>query len=379
MLQAFLQTQDIARGRRFGPMKASRVLVYRLGSLGDMVVALPAIHLIARAFPDAERAMLTNVPINLKAAPAQSVLENSALIHSYLTYPIKLRAPREIIRLLAMIRAWNADVFVYLASVRSPQLVLRDAAFFALCGFRKTIGLPLSRDLRSNRTLPGATFESEGARLTRCVASLGDAQIDASESWDLHLDNAELAVGIDLIRNWSNGSNFVVSGLGTKIQVKDWGADNWKITLSRLSGRFPTLGLAAIGSDDEFQLAEAVGAGWRGPFINLCGRLTPRESASVMRHAAMYIGHDTGPMHLAAAVGLPCVAVFSARERPGVWFPQGAAHRVLYHSVPCSNCKLEVCTTHAKICIRSISPDEVYAAAESLLTTTTRLDALSVA
>lgn len=344
-----------------------------------MVVALPAIHLIARVFPDAERAMLTNMPIKLKAPSAQAVLGNSGLIHSYLTYPINLRAPAEIARLLATIRSWHADILVYLASIRSPQTALRDAGFFALCGFQKMIGLPLTRTLQSNLPFSGGMFESESARLTRCISRLGDARINAPESWDLRLSCAELQVGVDLVRNWCNGGSFVISGLGTKIQVKDWGADNWKLTLSRLSDKFPELGIAAIGSDDEFQLAQAVGAVWRGPFLNLCGRLTPRESASVMKHATMYIGHDTGPMHLAAAVGLPCVAVFSARERPGVWFPHGGKHKILYHQVPCYNCKLEVCTTHAKVCVRSISPDEVYAAAESLLTSRRSLDALSVA
>ncbi len=46
---------------------AKRVLIYRLGSLGDMLIALPALHLVARAFPGAERRMLTNIPVNVKA------------------------------------------------------------------------------------------------------------------------------------------------------------------------------------------------------------------------------------------------------------------------------------------------------------------------
>jgi len=51
------------------------VLVYRLGSLGDFVVALPALHLIERAFPNARRSLLTNVPVAAKAPAAREVLE----------------------------------------------------------------------------------------------------------------------------------------------------------------------------------------------------------------------------------------------------------------------------------------------------------------
>ena len=65
-------------------------------------------------------------------------------------------------------------------------------------------------------------------------------------------------------------------------------------------------------------------------------------------------------MHLAAAVGTRCVAVFSARNLPGVWFPFGADHRVIYHDVPCKGCGLETCMKFEKRCITSVSVDEVF-------------------
>ena len=60
---------------------------------------------------------------------------------------------------------------------------------------------------------------------------------------------------------------------------------------------------------------------WPGKRVNLCGELSVRESAAVLRSARVFIGHDSGPMHLAAAVGIPCAAIFSARNPPGRWFP----------------------------------------------------------
>ena len=59
---------------------AKRVLIYRLGSLGDTLVALPALHLVARAFPDAVRRMLTNFPVNVKAPAAAAILGDSRLV-----------------------------------------------------------------------------------------------------------------------------------------------------------------------------------------------------------------------------------------------------------------------------------------------------------
>ena len=55
-------------------MTTQRILVHRLGSLGDMCVALPALRVVRQAFPQAEIALLTNLPVNVKAAPAPALL-----------------------------------------------------------------------------------------------------------------------------------------------------------------------------------------------------------------------------------------------------------------------------------------------------------------
>ncbi len=64
-------------------------------------------------------------------------------------------------------------------------------------------------------------------------------------------------------------------------------------------------------------------------------------------------------MHLAAAVGTPCVAIFAARNIPRVWFPHGARHRVVYHEVDCMGCGLETCIVQRKKCLTSITVAEV--------------------
>ncbi|RLC87314.1 MAG: hypothetical protein DRI37_06285 [Chloroflexi bacterium] len=91
------------------------------------------------------------------------------------------------------------------------------------------------------------------------------------------------------------------------------------------------------------------------PRLNLCGQLSPRETAAVLKKAELFIGHDSGSMHLSAAVKTPYVAIFSARNKPGKWYPFGNQHRILYHQVPCCGCNLVVCKQFDKICIRSIT------------------------
>jgi ADP-heptose:LPS heptosyltransferase len=72
-------------------------------------------------------------------------------------------------------------------------------------------------------------------------------------------------------------------------------------------------------------------------------------------------------MHLAASVGVPCVIVFSAAGLPGVWYPAGKQHQIVYHQTSCHGCKLETCVVEARRCLTSITVEEMAAAAGKVL------------
>jgi heptosyltransferase III len=365
-----------------------RVLVYRLGSLGDTLIALPAFHLIARAFPSAERLLLTNLPIAAKAPPAAAVLEHTGLIHGYMRYTTGTRSIRELLRLAIAIRRFNPDVLVYLTGARGIEAARRDAKFFRLAGISRQIGVPLTTAAQLNLFggeigVPGELarwgeespasidpdLEPEASRLARNIAELGDARLDDPSSWDLHLTPNEHDTAARAIGDMALKHEILAVSVGTKVQSKDWGRDNWRNLLTRLARAFPNRALLLAGSPEESDASNFAASDWiapgGGPVVNLCGRLTPRESAAAFVRARLFIGHDSGPMHLAAAVGTPCVAIFAARNIPRQWFPYGAHHRILYHRVECAGCGLETCIEQQKKCILSITVDEVLAAIHS--------------
>ena len=350
---------------------AKRVLIYRLGSLGDTLVALPALHLAARAFPEAERRMLTNFPVNVKAPPAAAILEHSGLVHGYVRYAIGTRSPRELLALWWRLFRWRPEVLVYLGPARGVEVARRDARFFRLCGIRRLIGVPVTEDMQRNRWLEAeAVFEPEGARLARNLAELGDANLDAPESWELHLTEAEHA-GARAALAVADGYPVVAVSVGTKVQAKDWGRENWRALLREVAAAYSGYGLALCGAAEESEASEFAANGWReksgGPVVNLCGLLTPRESAAAIARARVFVGHDSGPMHLAAAVQTPCVAIFAARNKPRVWFPYGRQHRVVYHQTDCWGCGLETCIVERKKCLTSITVAEVMAEVKAIL------------
>jgi len=217
------------------------------------------------------------------------------------------------------------------------------------------------------------TLEPEYERLARNIVELGDARIDTPEAWDLRLTAAEHARATEALRPAAGRPVLAVS-VGTKVQSKDWGRENWRALLARLGGMYPGYALALMGAPEESEASEFAAEGWRGaaspavsPVINLCGPLTPRESAASFAQSRLFLGHDSGPMHLAAAVGTTCVAIFAARNIPRVWFPHGANHRIVYHEVSCMGCGLETCIVEKKRCLTSITVDEVAAEVKAVL------------
>jgi ADP-heptose:LPS heptosyltransferase len=289
-------------------------------------------------------------------------LGDSGLVDGYMPYTIGTRRPDELLRLAWRIRRFRPDVLIYLTPPRGERVVKRDALFFRLCGIHEIVGLPTGDLAESRYDAANRLMERESARLLRCISPLGDADDSDLRNWDLRLTNEETAKADALLAPFGNRP-IVACGPGTKQQAKDWGQEKWRELLRRLSAKVPDYGLVLIGAKDDRSASDYAAAEWTAPVLNLCGEMTPRESAAVIRRTRLFLGPDSGPMHLAAAYGVPCVIAFASIDYPGHMFPVGEIHRPIYHEVECFNCKLSVCIEKKKICINSISVDEMFRAA----------------
>lgn len=339
-----------------------RILIYRLGSFGDTVVALPALHLVTRSFPHARRVLLSNMPAHSKAPAASAVLTGSGLVDGYIQYQVGTRNLGHLIKLWRDIRSFRPQILVYLAAVRGPKAIARDVRFFRACGIQKIIGVP-SGDTMGPRYLPQLDlWEHESSRLVRTLHELGGCDVEDKRNWDLRLTEEEKNIADRELASIA-GMPQIACGPGTKMQAKDWGQENWRRLLAKLSERFPGYALIMVGAKEEREMSEFAAGEWQGPVVNLCGRLTPRGTAAALRYAELFMGPDSGLMHIASAMSIPCASVFAARAKPGTWYPVGSEHRVIYHRVECMGCNLETCIEQKKKCLTSVSPDEMLAAA----------------
>lgn len=142
-------------------------------------------------------------------------------------------------------------------------------------------------------------------------------------------------------------------------QAKRWPAEHWRELLGRvIVERDATVVLIGVG--EEREVAQAVTGRLPWPnVIDWTGQLSLLETAALIGQAELFIGADSGPAHLAAAVGTPAVVLFSGTNRVAQWRPWGAQVDVLRREVPCSPCHRQVCPWADHPCMSGLTPHEV--------------------
>ena len=142
-----------------------------------------------------------------------------------------------------------------------------------------------------------------------------------------------------------------------------------------LAGRYGA-GVLLVGSEEDEELAEEIRRAVHHPVTDLTGRLGLRQTAAVLQASHLFIGNDSGPTHMAEAVGTPVVAIFGPTD-PVNFRPLLEAHRVVRRDV-CGPCIHWLEAGHLYLhafrdptctfdCIRQVTVEDVLAAAEPLL------------
>jgi lipopolysaccharide heptosyltransferase II len=151
---------------------------------------------------------------------------------------------------------------------------------------------------------------------------------------------------------------------GARYWFKTWPAERY----ADLAGRLADHGFRILigGHVRERALAEEIAARAASRPLVLAGRTTVLQQAALLKRCALFIGSDNGPMHMAAALGVPVVALFGP-SNPAEWGPRGERVAILYKGLDCRKCFHPSCFRGEDRCMKLISVDEVFAAATQLL------------
>lgn len=340
-----------------------KVLVFRIGLLGDTIVSLPAFKAIRENFPGAEITLLYNLTSG--AVNPLDLLAHTDFIDKSIPY-VPGSGLSGFFRLWAKLRSGKYDVAITLPpSMRGRDYLFRDELFFRSAGIRKTIGF----NWLHNAERASCTGVHETDRLLSLLSSEGltvSGEIKLASM--LKVGRGDGAICEELfrteLRNNIDGVPVAFS-VGSNMPAKCWPLRSYSLLGEMLISRLGILPVI-FGGPKEKQAGDALLKDWGGG-INLAGRLSVIQSYYLLKKCRFYIGNDTGVMHLAALAGLKCLALFSARDVDGKWNPYGCGHVVIRKEVSCQGCMLAECLDKQNACLTAISPDQVFDSCSSLM------------
>lgn len=331
------------------------MVVFRTGHLGDTVCAIPAFRLLRAHFRASHLTLLCDRPAGGKVA-AWDVIERLELFDRAVSYQSG-RGWRTLRELFTVVRQLRPDVLVQLPQVdRSPQDYVDQRRFFRLAGVRRLYGF-------TPRVITDEWHPNEPRRLVDLLNEEGI--VGEKPNYDIPVDQSALAavrlkmdaLQVDLARPY-----LVFCG-GGKTATQRWPTDRYASVLERLA-RELHLPIVAVGGPTDVESYRREIAP-RLPNLRIIAEpLDLMELFEVLRFATAYVGNDTGPMHLSAAVRCPVMAVISARNKPGRWDPDVSPRLILRHRTSCEGCRLDGCVVEQHRCMTGISAD---AATEEML------------
>lgn len=353
------------------PGRPLRVLLVRLSAIGDCLHAAPVVSALRRAHPEAFIGWAIQ-------EPAASLLRGHAGVDRVHLYPRRTRgigAHLDALRRFRReLRSCRYDAALDVQGLTKSGLVAWWSGAGERVGFRGGPAMG-SRELNAlflNRRfavdLDVRHVVDRNLALLRASGLAGDAGQDVE--WRLP-DYAEPASLAFLESHGLSDGRYAVVSPGTLWRTKHWPPRHFAAVVRRLGSERDLPVVVAWAGEDERRAAEEIVSGAGDAFRVLLAPPTDlRELATLLRRAALFLGCDSGPAHLAAALGVPCVSVFGPTDpaRNGPYGPRSAAVR-LDQPLDCQPCWRRACSRGDFACMERLDADRVAAACLARLDT----------
>ena len=350
--------------------------VFHIGSVGDTLVNVPALRVVRENFPDAHITMLSDIQNGEGYVQASEVLAGSSLVDSHLSYKVERSWWRRVIRparmigLLLTLRRRPYDALVYL--IRSDgrrRSVPRDMTFFRLAGIKRFIaheGYSVLPQRQMGKSLPMVPHQTDQILARLRESGLNTPSAGKGEM-DLRIGDVEHAAVDHWIRCLppDEGRRWIGVAPGSKMPAKIWPLERYAFVVRRLIADHDIWPVVFGGEEDQ-NVGKALVKDWGRGYV-AAGNLGIREAIAALQRCRLYLGNDTGTMHMAVAANIPCIGIFSSRDYPGNWYPYGEGHIVFRTPIACEGCMLERCVERRRECLLSIHPEEVHAAAAKVI------------
>ena len=328
-----------------------KILLLKPSSLGDVIQALPVLRLLKRHLPAAE--IFWWIDSNL--AP---LLEGDPDLAGVVRFARRRwAAPRhwpEMLRSIRWMREQNFDWVIDL------QCLVRSGAFAWLANGKFLIGLDEVREGARgfyDVAVRRASFHTHA--VDWYLAVLPRLGVPVHKNFQWLPERPEVAAAVK--RKWrTDGARWIALQPGARWPDKRWPAEHFAELARRLAADYSDARFAVLGVAGDKPLGEIISRSAPGRCLNLCGQTSLPEMVEWLRLCDLMITDDTGPMHAAAALGKPLVALFGPTE-PRRTGPYGHLESALRIDLPCSPCMKAHCVYEKpNECLKAISPAMVF-------------------
>lgn len=301
------------------PEEFRNILIIKPSSLGDVVMTLPALTALRNGFPDAKITWL----IRPEFAP---LIQNHPHVNDIILFERRVLANAWFQRsaaaaLLSLIRDIRRRRF---DAVFDFQGLFRTASITRLSGCKNRFGMKDARELahlfythKVVRDTDSLHVVDHYLRMTRIA---GTAEVTAQ--FVLPIDPAAAAAVNDkLAAHDVNAGNYAVLIPGSAHAYKRWPTERFAAVADRIHSNFG-FSIVTIGTVREKSVVENIRQRTAAPVADFVGLTSLPELTALLKSAKLVVGNDTGPAHIAAALGVPLVIIFG-RSNPARIFPYG--------------------------------------------------------
>jgi predicted lipopolysaccharide heptosyltransferase III len=329
-------------------------LIIKLRYIGDVLLATPTVRAIKTARPDVRVTMLVNRGTEdvLSGNPDMDeivILDKESLAEQW--------------QLIAGLRRRRFDTVI--------DLTDGDRAAFLswISGAPVRIGFNDEHRWRG-RCYTQVVQPAPGVRhrIDRDLEALKPLSIQAgSKDLQLWLMPEEANSADQLLDQLGvqRSQSIVILQPGARYWFKAWPSERFAELADRLTSQYGCQVLIG-GSRQESDLAEQIRQMAKSRPIIMAGRTTIKQFAAIAKKSALFVGNDSGAMHIASAVGTPVVALFGPSS-PVEWGPRGGATEVIYKGLDCRTCFHPICHRGEQNCMKLIAVDEVMSASGRLM------------
>jgi heptosyltransferase-2 len=338
--------------------KAANILIRSTNWIGDAVMTLPAVAAVRNTFPRARITILAKpwVAELFELCPDidEIMLFHSPGIHDGLSG--KWRIAREI-------RKKRFDAAILLQNAIEAAIIAFLAGIPVRAGYNSDgRGLLLTHSVRRTkaiREVHQSDYYLEMVKALGCRPAGKEIHLHPGRAYDLPAET--------LLRRFGLEENRLLVGMApgaTYGPAKKWFPERFSSVADRLVDGFSAQ-ILLFGSSEDNDTAATVQARAKYPLFDLTGKTSLNEAMALMSRCRLFISNDSGLMHVAAALGVPTVAIFGSTN-PVTTSPPGRNHIIIHKDVVCSPCLKPDCPTDFK-CMDLIGVDDVYEAAVRML------------